>query len=169
MRRDVGWEESMKTKESFERTPGRIGVDKECHSHFSKQRVLWPAAAAAAPCSPTALRRQFRMEKNRILILDFCCCSVTQLCLTICNPMDCSTPGFPVLHHLLEVAQTHVHWVGDAIQASRPLLSLSPPAFDLFQHQGLFQWVSSLHLVAKLLELQLQHQSFQWIFRTDFL
>ena len=67
-----------------------------------------------------------------------CCCSVAQLCPTICNRMDCSTPGFPVLHHLLELDQTRVHWVGDAIQASCPLSFLSPPAFNLSQHQGLF-------------------------------
>ena len=95
--------------------------------------------------------------------------SVTQLCLTLCNPLDCGTPGFPVHHQLPEFAQTYVHQVGDAIQPSHPLLSLSPPAFNLSQHQGLFQWVSSLHQVAKVLEFQLQHQSFQWIFRTDFL
>ena len=81
--------------------------------------------------------------------------------------MDCSTPGLPVYHQLLELAQTHVHWVSDAIQLSHPLSSPSPPAFNLSQHQGLFQWVSSLHQVAKILEFQLQHQAFQWIFRTD--
>ena len=86
-----------------------------------------------------------------------------------CDPMDCSTPGFPVYHQLSELAQTHIHWVGDAIQPSHPLSSPSPPTFDLSHHQGLFQWVSSLHQVAKVLEFQLQHQSFQWIFRTDFL
>ena len=69
---------------------------------------------------------------------DICCCSVTQWCLTLCDPMDCSSPGFPdVLHHLPELAQTHVYWVGDAIQPSCPLLSPSPPAFNLAQHQGL--------------------------------
>ena len=78
----------------------------------------------------------------------------------LCNPMDCSTPGFPVLHQLLELAQTHVHWVGDAIQPSYPLSSPSPPVFSLSQHQGLFQWVSSLHQVAKVSEFQFQHQSF---------
>ena len=83
--------------------------------------------------------------------------------------MDCSTPGFLVHHQLPELAQTHVHWVGDAIQPSHPLSSPSPPALNLFQLQGLFQWVSSSHQVAKVLEFQLQHQSFQWIFRTDFL
>ena len=83
--------------------------------------------------------------------------------------MDCSTPGFPVHHQLLEFAQTHVHWVSDAIQPSHPLSSPFPPALNLSQHQGLFQWVSSSHQVAKVLEFQLQHQSFQWIFRTYFL
>ena len=82
--------------------------------------------------------------------------------------MDCSIPGFPVLQHLPEFAQTHVHWVGDAIQSSHPLSPSSPPALDLSQHQGLLQWISSLHQVAKVLELPLQHQSFQWIFRTHF-
>ena len=91
--------------------------------------------------------------------------SVTQLCPTLCNPMDCSTPGLPVP----EFTQTHVRWVGDAIQPSHPLSSPSPPAFSLSQLQGLFQWVSSLHQVAKVLEFQLQHQSFQWTPRTDLL
>ena len=95
--------------------------------------------------------------------------SVAQSCLTLCEPMDCSTPSFPVHHGLPEFTQTHVHWVGDAIQPSHPLSSPFPPAFNLSHHQGLFQWVSSSHQVAKVLELQLQHQSFQSIFRTDFL
>ena len=94
--------------------------------------------------------------------------SVTQSCRTPCDPMDC-TPGFPVHHQLPELAQAHVHRVGDAIQPSHPLSSPSLPAFNLSQHQCLFQWVSSLHQVAKVLELQLQHQSFQWTLRTDFL
>ena len=94
--------------------------------------------------------------------------SVAQSRLTLCHPMDCSTPGLPVHHQLPELAQTHVHPVGDAKQPSHPLWSPSPPAFNLSQHQDLFQWVSSLYQVAKVLEFQLQHQSFQWIFRTDF-
>ena len=102
-------------------------------------------------------------------ILESCLSSVAQSCLTLCNPMDCSTPGLPVHRQLLELAQTHVHRVSDAIQPSHLLLSPSPPAFNLSQHQGFFQWVSSSHQVAKALELQLQHQSFQWIFRTDLL
>ena len=81
--------------------------------------------------------------------------------------MECSTPGFPVHHQVLELAQTHVHRASDAIQPSHPLSSPSPPAFNLSQHQGLFQWISSSHQVAKVLEFQ--HQSFQWIFRTDLL
>ena len=83
--------------------------------------------------------------------------------------LDCSMTGFPVHHQLPELTQTHVHWVGDAIQPSHPLSSPSLPAFNLPQHQGFSQWVSSLYQVAKVLEFQLQHQSFQWIFRTDFL
>ena len=77
-------------------------------------------------------------------------------------------PSFPVHHWLLELTQTHVHWVGDAIQLSHPLSSPFP-TFNFSQYQGLFQWVNSLHQVAQVLEFQLQHQSFQWIFRTDFL
>ena len=84
--------------------------------------------------------------------------SVAQSCLTLCDPMDCSMPGFPVYHQLLEFVQTHVHRVSDAIQPSHPLSSPSPPAFNLAQHQGFFQWVSSSHQVAKVLEFQLQHQ-----------
>ena len=95
--------------------------------------------------------------------------SVSQLCLTLCDPMHGSTPGFPVHHQLPELIQAHVHRVSDAIQPSHPLLSPSPLAFNISQHQGLFQWVSSLPQVAKVLELQLEYQSFQWIFKTDFL
>ena len=83
--------------------------------------------------------------------------------------MDCSMPDVPDHHQLPELTQTHVHRVGDAIQSSLPLLSPSLSAFNLSQHQGLFQWVSSLHQVARVLEFQLQHQSFQCIFRADLL
>ena len=95
--------------------------------------------------------------------------AVAQSQAALHDAVDCSTPGFPVLHHPPEFAQTHVHWVGDAIQPSHPLSSPSPPAFNLSQHQGLFQWVDSSHQVTKGLELRLQHQSFQWIFKVDFL
>ena len=94
--------------------------------------------------------------------------SVAQQCLPLHDPTDCRMPGLPVHHQLPASTQTHVHWVGDAIQPSHPLSSPSPPAFNLSQHWGLFKWVSSSHQVAKVLEFQLQHQSFQWILRTDF-
>ena len=95
--------------------------------------------------------------------------SVTQLCLTVCDPMGCSTPGFPVHHQFPELTQTHVHQVGDAIQPSHPLSSPSPlssifPSIRVFSNES-----GSSHLVAKVLEFQLQHQSFQCIFRTEFL
>ena len=93
-----------------------------------------------------------------------CCrCSVTQLCPTLCDPMNCSSPGLPVPHHLLEFAQVHVHCISDAIQPSHPLMPSSPSALDLSQHQGLFQRVVHSHQMTKIveLELQLQHQSFQ--------
>ena len=95
--------------------------------------------------------------------------SVAQSCPTLWDPMDFSTPGFPVHHQLLEPTQTHVHRVGDAIRPFHPLSSPSSPIISPCQHQGLFQWVSSSNKVAKVFEFQLQHQSFQWIFRTHFL
>ena len=95
--------------------------------------------------------------------------SVAQSCLTLCHPMNHSTSGLPVHHQLPEVTQTHAHRVGDAIQPSHLLSSPSPPASNPSQHQGLFQWVNSSHQVVKVLEFQLQHQSFQWTPRTDLL
>ena len=93
--------------------------------------------------------------------------SVAQLYPILCDPMNCSKSGLSVHHQLPEFTQTHVHWVSDAIQPSHPLSS--PSALNLSQHQGLFQWVSSSHQVAKVLEFQLQHQSFQWTLWTDLL
>ena len=92
--------------------------------------------------------------------------SVAQSCPTLCDPMNCSTPGLPVHHQLPEFTQTHAHWVGDAIQPSHPLSSPPSPAPNPSQHQGLFQWVKSSNQVARVLEFQLQHQSFQWTPRT---
>ena len=106
---------------------------------------------------------------NRISLLTLQFSSVHLLSPTLCNLMDCSTPRFPVHHQHPELAQTHVHWVHDSILPSHPLSSPSPPAFNLSQHQGLFQRVSSFHQVDKGLAFQLQNQSFQWLFRTDFL
>ena len=88
--------------------------------------------------------------------------SVARSCPTLYNPMNSSMPGLPVHHQFPEFTQTHVYWVGDAIQLSHPLSSPSPPALNLSQHQGLFKWVSSSHQLAKVLEFQLQHQPFQW-------
>ena len=132
-----------------------------CHLTFfivtvpSNQNSLSPdtQVAPSSLCTMPSSQWQFQFS------------SVAQSCP--CDPMDCSMPSFPVLHQLLELAQTHVHQVSDANQPSHPLSSPSPPAFNLSQYHGLFQWVSYSHQVAKLLELQ--HQSFQWIFRTDFL
>ena len=87
--------------------------------------------------------------------------SVAQSCPTLCSPMNCSMPGLPVHHQLPEFTQTHIHRVGDAIQPSHPLSSPSPPAPNPSQNQSLFQGVNSSHEVAKVLEFQLQHQSFQ--------
>ena len=87
--------------------------------------------------------------------------SVAQSCPTLCDPMNRSTPGLPVHHQFPEFTQTHFHQVSDAIQPSYPLLSPSPPAPNPSQHQSLFQWVNSSHEVAKVLEFQLWHHSFQ--------
>ena len=125
-----------------------------CYSQWCEKRFL-------------VIECTFKIHFHRFLSVQLS--SVTRLGPIPRNPMDCSTPAFPVHHQLPELAQTHVHWVSDAIQPFHPVLSPFPPAFTLSQHQGLFQWVSSLHQVAKVLQFQLQHQSFQWIFRTDFL
>ena len=141
-----------------------------------RDRGAWWAAVYGIAQSRTWLKwlsssssMEEKMENKTVLSsAQFQFSLVTQSCPTPCEPMDCSMPGFPVHHQLLETVQTHVHWVGDAIQPSQPLLSPSP-TFNLSEHQGLFQWISYLHQVAKVLEFQLQHQCFQWIFRTDFL
>ena len=106
------------------------------------------------------------MSNSTLYFLQFS--SVAQSCPTLCDPMNCSTPGLPVHHQLLEFTETHVHWVGDAIQSSHPLSSPSP-ALNPSQHQGLFQWINSSHEVAKVLEFQLQHHSFQRNPRADLL
>ena len=111
---------------------------------------------------------QARLSENFWGFNIFQLSSVTQSCLTLCDPMDCSMPSFPVHHQLSELAQINVHWASDAIQLSHPLSSPSP-AFNLSQNQGLCQWVSSLQQVAKVLKFYLQHQSFQWIVKTNFL
>ena len=112
-----------------------------------------------------------KMNTSEITHLVFLCqfSSVAQSCLTLCDPVNSSTPGLPVYHQLPEFTQIHVLWVGDVIQPSHPLSSPFPPAFNLSQHQGLSKWVSSSHQIAKVLEFQLQYKSFQWTFKIDFL
>ena len=95
--------------------------------------------------------------------------SVSRSCPTLCHPMNRSTPGLPVHHQLLELTQTHIHRVSDAIQPSHPLSSPSSPAPNPSQHQSLFQWVNSSHEVARVLEFQLSHHSFQRNPRADLL
>ena len=135
---------------------------------------LWNKGGAAVPICESFNEvcwavQKWTPAKCMIYLLNVrcCCCLVAKSCPTLCDPKDFSMPGFPVLHYLPEFAQTHVHWVGDNIQPSHPLSSPSLPAFNLSQNQGLFQWVGSSHQVAKVLELQ--HQTFQWILRVDFL
>ena len=102
-----------------------------------------------------------------------CCCSVTWSCPTFCDLMDCITPGFPVPHHLQKSTQVHVNCISDAILPCHPITPSSPSALNLFQHQGVFQWVSCSHQMTEILELQLQHQSFHneysglFTFKTD--
>ena len=112
----------------------------------------------------SALQTVYQTSMSACLLLFSCSVMSDSL-----QPHGLQHTRLPVLHHLLELAQTHDHWVRDAIQPSHPLLSPSPPALNLPQHQGLSQWVGSSHQVAKVLELQLQYQSFQWIFRVVFL
>ena len=126
-----------------------------------KDHHLAPSTTYSPTPTPAILKKR-RWNKEVQFSL------VTQSCPTLCDPMNRSSPGLPVHHQLLEFTQTHVHWVSDAIQPSHPLSSPSP-ALNLSQHQGLFKWVSFSHQVAKILEFQLQHQSFQWTPRTDFL
>ena len=127
-----------------------------------------PVIETVSPASPVLAGEFFTTEPSgKPSSVQFI--SVAQSCLTLCDPMNSSTPGLPVHNQLPEPTQTHVHWVSDAIQPSHPLSSPSPPALKLSQHQGLFKWVSSPHELSKVLEFQLQHQSFQWTLRTDLL
>ena len=111
----------------------------------------------------------FSEHNHGWLQVSFCCSSLAKSCPTLCDPKDFSISGSSVFHYLPEFTQIHVHWVSDAIQRSHPLSSPFTPALSLSQHQSLFQWVGSSHQVVKVLEFQLWHQSFQGIFRVDFL
>ena len=137
-----------------------------CLADWHGRDTLLSAVGKEFFVSPDDLEELMRYLGRAVHFSSIQFSSVTQLCLTLCDPKNCSTPGLPVQHQLPEPTQTH-HWVSDAIQPSHPLSSPSPPALNLSQHQGLFKWVSSSHQVAKVLEFQLQHQSFQWTPRTD--
>ena len=127
--------------------------------------TLW-GKCILRPELDTKFLRWFGWNENAYSLVS----SVQSLsCVRLCDLMNRSTPGLPVHHQLPEFTQIHVHWVGDAIQLSHPLSSPSPPALNPSRHQGLFQWVNSSHEVAKVLEFQFQHQSFQWTPRTDLL
>ena len=175
----------LATKSQQWRRDSELGGLKEnkCFQRRHQGRELLLSPPTGLGCNTIALVEyplQYSFNWSIIALqycANFCCtttwtsyfCSVTKSCPTLCNPMDCSMPGFPVHHYLPEFAQTHVHWVGDAIHPSHPLSPPSPPALILFQQQDLFQWVFCLHQVGKVLEVEFQHPSFQWIFRVDFL
>ena len=137
-----------------------------CHVFMNSLSSWMPASVLVNDMILQATSTFCGLKKKQILI-QFS--SVAQSCPTLSKPMECSTPRLPVHHNSLSLLRTHVHWVGDAFQTFHLLSSPSPPALNLSQHQGLFILVSSLHQMDKVLEFQLQLQSFQWIFRTDFL
>ena len=148
-----------------------------CGQYREKREHQWSSMdidlGKAFFCKDKNFYREFCKRSNYLSpkIVFYCCwyCSVVQSCLTFCDLMDCSTPGFPVLLYLPEFAQSHVLWVDHAIQLSHLLFHPSPPALNLPQHHDVFQWVSFLHQVATESELWLQHQYLQWVFTVDFL
>ena len=152
-----GLHDSMKSLYKTWSTRGEITT----HSSILAWRSSWTVWKGKKICHQKMIpqdQKVFNMLQRKFS-------SVIQSCPTLCDPMDHRMTGFPVYHQLPEFAQTHVHQVSGAIQPSHPLSSPSSPAFNLSQHQGIFKWVSSSHQVAKALEFQ--HQTFQWIFRSD--
>ena len=151
MQRLGSWNQFLKIPNYLKACSVRFrGAQGASLSTLNSLRGCWVSTAAAAQSSVSS-------EADGKC---YCCwsvqfSSVAQLCLTLCNPMNRSTPGLPVHHQLPEFTQTHVHWVGDAIQPSHPLSSPSPPPPNPSQHQSPFQWVNSSHEVAKVLEFQL--------------
>ena len=134
----------------------------------SSRGSAWPRVQISVSSISLHWQADFLLLSHRYQFSSVQFSSVAQSCPTLCDLMNRSTPGLPVYHQLPEFTQTHVHRVGDAIQPSHPLSSPSPPVPNPSQHQSLFQWVNSLHKVAKVLEFRHQHQSFQWVFRIDF-
>ena len=137
------------------------------NTHKGEGQDWSPDTSHSRVLSFNAVGRRLQRPQDWLQVV-VSCHSVAKSCPTHCDPMNCSMPGFPVLHNLPQFAQTHVHWFSDAIQPSHPLLP-PPPALNLSQCQDLLQWVGSSYQVARVLELQFQHQSLQWIFRVDFL
>ena len=132
---------------------------------WCEEQKIWKFGQGKHQNSLSHMKISFQQKNIKLLLLNsfklwWFCCSVSQWCPTLCNPMDCNMPAFPVLHHLPEIAQPQVHWVSDAMQPSHPLSS-PYPAFNRSQHQGLFQWVGSLYQVAKVLE-SLYSTVFKW-------
>ena len=144
--------DTMETVKNFLFVGSKITADGDC-SHEIKRHLL--------------LKR--KAMTNLVQFSSVQISSVAQSCPTLCDLMNHSMPGLPVHHQLPEFTQTHGHWVSDAIQQSHTLSAPSPPAINLSQQQGPFKWVSSSHQAAKVLEFQLQHQSFQWTPGTDLL
>ena len=140
-------------------------VLRNCHSNPHQELPCWSVGSHQY----WGKTQDDDLLKAQGIVRIFCCCLVAKSWLTLCNPIDCSMPGYSVLHYLLEFAQIDVHWVGDATQPSHPLLLPSLPAPRLSQHHDFFQWVGSSHHMAKVLKPQLQHHSFQWIFSVDFI
>ena len=145
--------------------------------HLHHQLSWLPTLPGSPHCrfGPVSLHNHESIPYNKslslhmyiLLILFLWSCSVAKSCQNLCNPVDCSMPGFPVLHGLLEFVQIHVHWLSDAIHSSH-LLSPISTAVNTSQHQALFQWVGASNQVANVLQFQLQHQSFQWVVRVNF-
>ena len=123
---------------------------------------LFSAWGMASVIQELTFKFNFNCLKLRVAGGSVLFSSVSQSSPTLCDPVDYNTSGLPDHHQLLEFTQIHVHWVTDTIKPSHPLSSPWLPNFNLSQHQGLVQWVNSLHQVDKVLELLLQHQSFQW-------
>ena len=160
--------------------PNPCPLSRWCHPTISSSVVPFSSCLQSFPASGSLPMSQlfalggqsigFSASESVLLMNQFS--SVAQSCPTLCDSMNRSMSGLPVhqqLPDVMSITQTHVLWVGDAIQPSHPLSSPSPPAPNPSKYQGLFKWVSSSHQMAKVLEFQLQHQSFQWRFRTDFL
>ena len=163
----MSWQIDGGTVADFTFLGSKITADGDC-SHEIKRHLLL-GRKGMTNLDSTLKSRDITLPTKVCLASSVQFSSVAQLCLTLCDPLNYGTPGLPGHNQLPEFTQTHVHWVCDSIQPSHPLSSPSPPVLNLSQHQGLFKWVTSSHQVAKLLEFQLQHQSFQWTPRTDLL